>query len=285
MKIAFITLAALLAVVSAAPSSADGNTKCNVQGFKPSYAKIGDCCLSNNGGSDVTESNGLDCTLPGNQEGSFRTCVKKLGYATTVNCAADTPAPPPEPADMAACTIEGFKINNSKVGECCLSSNGGYQDETVQGCNLYIDHEGRFRRCIKNLGFATTVDCEYNFICFADLTPEAKFLWASDSIEDCLGYTPEEVVGVPGYTLLYKDDVPVTRASHQEHVFSDLIASQAILAYRHKDGGRILVEVVFSTCHAFLACCAMVLEGDQTTYKAKLQHNTSLTFNKTSRSK
>ncbi|KAF9938393.1 hypothetical protein BGZ75_006226 [Mortierella antarctica] len=163
MKIAFITIAALLSVVAAAPSNSDGNTKCNVQGFKPNYSKIGDCCLSNMGGSDTSAPNGLDCTLPGNREGSFRSCVKKLGYATSVDCVAqDDEIPAPQhPDDMSACTIEGFKIDRSKVSNCCLSHQGGAQDDTVQGCNLHIDQEGKFRRCVKDLGFATTISCEY----------------------------------------------------------------------------------------------------------------------------
>ncbi|KAF9572153.1 hypothetical protein EC968_010239, partial [Mortierella alpina] len=166
MKIAFITIAALLSVVAAAPSNSDGNTKCNVQGFKPNYSKIGDCCLSNMGGSDRSTPNALACTLPGNREGSFRTCVKELGYATSVDCAAakdDDSAwtPAPHPDDMSACTIDGFKYDHSKVSDCCLNNGGGAQAGTPQGCNLYIDQEGKFRRCVKDLGFATTISCDY----------------------------------------------------------------------------------------------------------------------------
>ncbi|KAF9938394.1 hypothetical protein BGZ67_000236 [Mortierella alpina] len=124
-----------------------------------------------------------------------------------------------------------------------------------------------------------------SFIYFADLTPDAIVLWASDSIEDCLGYAPEEVVGITAYNFLFKEDVPVTRTSHQEHLLNDFVASQAILGYLRKDGGRTLVEVVYSTCHDFITCCVIVLEAEDTTYMAKLQHNASLTFNRTSRSK
>ncbi|KAF9943870.1 hypothetical protein BGZ70_005341, partial [Mortierella alpina] len=124
-----------------------------------------------------------------------------------------------------------------------------------------------------------------SFIYFNDLTPEASFLWASDSIEDCLGYTPEEIVGWSAYSLLFKEDIPVTRTSHHEHVLNDFVASQAIIAHRHKDGGRILIEVVFSTCHDFIACCGIVLDADDRTSGAKLQHNASLTFNSTLRSR
>ncbi|KAF9983011.1 hypothetical protein BGZ75_005533 [Mortierella antarctica] len=104
-----------------------------------------------------------------------------------------------------------------------------------------------------------------SFIYFADLTPDAIVLWASDSIEDCLGYAPEEVVGITAYNFLFKEDVPVTRTSHQEHLLNDFVASQAILGYLRKDGGRTLVEVVYSTCHDFITCCVIVLEAEDTT--------------------
>ncbi|KAF9572152.1 hypothetical protein EC968_010238 [Mortierella alpina] len=124
-----------------------------------------------------------------------------------------------------------------------------------------------------------------SFLYFTDLTPEATLLWASDSIEDCLGYTPEDVVGMSIYSFFSKGDIPETRTLHYEHVFNDFVASQAIIGYRRKDGGRALIEVVFSTCHDFIACCAVVLNADDTTCAARLQHNASLTFNRTSRSK
>ena len=101
-----------------------------------------------------------------------------------------------------------------------------------------------------------------SFSYFTDLTQEACFLWASDSIEDCLGYTPEEIVGLSAYSLVSKEDVLLTHASHYEHVVNDFVASQAMITLRHKDGGRVLIEAAFSTCHDFIACCAIVLEAD-----------------------
>ncbi|CAO3574835.1 unnamed protein product [Mortierella alpina] len=159
MKIAFFTIAALLSVVAAAPSSSD-NTKCSVSGFKVNPTRIQSCCLKNSGGFDTPDPTHLDCTLPESRGGRFSTCVKNLGYATVVNCGADEPAPS-HPDDMSACTISGFKVNPSKISDCCLQNEGGAQAGTPQGCNLYIDSEGKFRRCVKDLGYATTVDCDY----------------------------------------------------------------------------------------------------------------------------
>ncbi|CAO3573027.1 unnamed protein product [Mortierella alpina] len=124
-----------------------------------------------------------------------------------------------------------------------------------------------------------------SFIYFTDLSPEAYILWASDSIEDCLGYTPEEIAGMSAYSLLFKEDISVSRSSHHETVLNDFAASQAIIPFRRKDGGRTLVEVVYSTCHDFIICCVIVLEVDAPTSGAKMQHNPSLIFNRTLRSR
>jgi hypothetical protein len=63
----------------------DGNSICEVQGFKISFSKVSECCLKNTGGSNF-ENNTLYCTLPVSKEGPFRKCVKDLGYATSVEC-------------------------------------------------------------------------------------------------------------------------------------------------------------------------------------------------------
>ncbi|KAF9964240.1 hypothetical protein BGZ70_006727 [Mortierella alpina] len=159
MKIAFITIAALISVVAAAPSSSD-NTKCSVSGFKINPTRIQSCCLNNMGGFDTSNPKQLGCTLPESSEKNFSNCVKKLGYATVINCAGQEPAPS-HPDDMSVCTINGFKVNPSKISDCCLQNAGGAQAGAPQGCNLNVADEGKFRRCVKDLGFATTVDCDY----------------------------------------------------------------------------------------------------------------------------
>ncbi|KAG0352306.1 hypothetical protein BG005_008254 [Podila minutissima] len=62
MKLAFVSLAALVSVAMAAPgtpevsevtrSKFDGNSKYSISGFRPSFSKIDECCLRNAGGYD-----------------------------------------------------------------------------------------------------------------------------------------------------------------------------------------------------------------------------------------
>ncbi|KAF9369162.1 hypothetical protein CPC16_004710, partial [Podila verticillata] len=93
--IAILSLAALVSVAMAAPASApapapdafDGNSKCEISAFKPSWSSITECCLKNMGGSDFDKKkNHLSCTLPIGNEGLMRKCVKDLGYASVVEC-------------------------------------------------------------------------------------------------------------------------------------------------------------------------------------------------------
>ncbi|KAF9312916.1 hypothetical protein BG003_005803 [Podila horticola] len=114
MKIAILSLAALVAVAMAVPATEvpaapealdapevfdaaeapvaahpkfDGNSKCSISGFRPSFTKIKECCLKNKGGSDFDrKKNALKCKLPISHEGPMRKCVKGLGFATVVDC-------------------------------------------------------------------------------------------------------------------------------------------------------------------------------------------------------
>ncbi|KAF9572151.1 hypothetical protein EC968_010237 [Mortierella alpina] len=101
-----------------------------------------------------------------------------------------------------------------------------------------------------------------SFFIFTDLTSAAIILWASDSIEECLGYTPEEVVGMTAYTLLSKDDIPESRTTHHEYILNDFVASQATLGYRRKDGSTAVVNIVFNTCHDFIVGCVTLLNAN-----------------------
>ncbi|KAG0329243.1 hypothetical protein BG000_000141 [Podila horticola] len=98
MKIAILSLATLASLAMAAPAAApvaaptpdasfDGNSKCEISAFRPSWTKISECCLKNMGGSDFDkEKNHLKCRLPIGNEGLMRKCVKDLGFASVVEC-------------------------------------------------------------------------------------------------------------------------------------------------------------------------------------------------------
>lgn len=96
------------------------------------------------------------------------------------------------------------------------------------------------------------------------MTTRAAFLWASPSIEDCLGYTPEEIVNVSPYDLIVQDDVPSSQTAHTENLLNDMVATQATARYRHKDGSTVPILAIFSVCYEFMVACISPLDPDGT---------------------
>ncbi|KAF9959407.1 hypothetical protein BGZ70_008861 [Mortierella alpina] len=112
-----------------------------------------------------------------------------------------------------------------------------------------------------------------SYISLHDLTPEARYLWASPSIEDCVGYSPEELVGLPPYDFAIKDDIPLSRVTHQEN---DMVASQLMVRYRHKNGSIVSVMCVFSVCYEFIVNCATALSADGMSCKQVGGHSAAM---------
>ncbi|KAF9955990.1 hypothetical protein BGZ70_010061 [Mortierella alpina] len=124
---------------------------------------------------------------------------------------------------------------------------------------------------------ASTSCSELNCITFHDLSPRALYLWASPSIEDCLGYSAEELIDTSPYDLLILDDLPSATTAHTENVLNDMVASQALVRYRHKNGSAVPVLAIFSVCYEFLVVCLTVLDSDFTTFKARQVHSAAMT--------
>ncbi|KAG0202170.1 hypothetical protein BGX28_005251 [Mortierella sp. GBA30] len=116
-----------------------------------------------------------------------------------------------------------------------------------------------------------------SFIAFNDLTPEARYIWLSPSVEDCIGFTPEDLIGISSYDMLVKDDVAVTKVTHQEHMLNDLVATQIVVRFRHKYGGSVALNAVFSICYEFIVVCCTVLDADESTYKQIRSHSAAMT--------
>jgi PAS domain S-box-containing protein len=61
-----------------------------------------------------------------------------------------------------------------------------------------------------------------------DLSPQATILFASDSIEDVLGYQPEEVIGHSCFSYFHPKELPFARDKHDESIKFD---NAAVLSY------------------------------------------------------
>ena len=66
------------------------------------------------------------------------------------------------------------------------------------------------------------------FLTMHDLSPHATVLYASDSIDDVLGYEPEEVVGKSCFDYFHPEELPFARDKHGESIKFD---NAAVLSY------------------------------------------------------
>ncbi|GJJ74010.1 hypothetical protein EMPS_06368 [Entomortierella parvispora] len=116
-----------------------------------------------------------------------------------------------------------------------------------------------------------------NFISFHDLTPAANFLWASTSITFCLGYEPEDVVGVAAYDVIHPDDAAYVKVTHQENVLNEIVGTQLALRYKHKNGTWLPFMVFFSLCYDYIVSCATLIEQTDGTIRQLSTHSAAMT--------
>ncbi|KAK3825183.1 MAG: hypothetical protein J3Q66DRAFT_327170 [Benniella sp.] len=116
-----------------------------------------------------------------------------------------------------------------------------------------------------------------NFISFHDLTPEARFLWASPTVYDLLGYEPEDLIGLPAYDIVLPVDIADSKTAHKENVMNDLVATQVVVRYKRKDGQTILFASLFSLCYDFIVHCATMLDPRAESYIQLRAHSSAMT--------
>jgi PAS domain S-box-containing protein len=90
-----------------------------------------------------------------------------------------------------------------------------------------------------------------SFIAFCDLSPESRILWLSPSAYDLLGFEPEDLIGVPGFDVVYPDEHADVRQFLKEYVSNDLIASQMVIRFMMKDGQQLLCALIGCVCYDF----------------------------------
>jgi PAS domain S-box-containing protein len=113
----------------------------------------------------------------------------------------------------------------------------------------------------------------HNYISFHDLDLGANFLWLSPSVQDVLGYAPEELIGRPTYDFIFPEDIPLTKVTHKENLKNDLVASQIVLRYIGKGGRIVPCVAVFGLCYDFIFNCSTLV--DPNALACKLVQNMS----------
>ncbi|KAG0260961.1 hypothetical protein BGZ95_004323 [Linnemannia exigua] len=65
----------------------------------------------------------------------------------------------------AKCEVSAFRPDWSKITKCCLDNTGGSnfdRDDNELQCTLPLGKLPMFVKCVKGLGYASTIDCDVN---------------------------------------------------------------------------------------------------------------------------
>ncbi|KAI1619043.1 hypothetical protein EDD37DRAFT_606953 [Exophiala viscosa] len=96
------------------------------------------------------------------------------------------------------------------------------------------------------------------FITIHDLSLDARMKYCSDSIEDILGYLPNEVVGRSCWEYFHPDEIPFAREIHGRGISLDKAAVLNYCRIRHRDGSWIGCECVFTVVHDVLVASTAI---------------------------
>jgi len=91
-----------------------------------------------------------------------------------------------------------------------------------------------------------------------DLTDEARILYASDSIVDILGHTPDEVVNRSCWDFFKPEEVPIARKHHGRGVNMDKAAVLAYCDLISREGEWVTCECCFSVVYNVMVVCTSV---------------------------
>ncbi|KAK4936691.1 hypothetical protein LTR10_022478 [Elasticomyces elasticus] len=96
------------------------------------------------------------------------------------------------------------------------------------------------------------------FITIHDLSLDARIKYCSDSIEDILGYLPNEVVGRSCWEYFHPEEIPFAREIHGRGISLDKAAVLNYCRVRHRDGSWIGCECVFTVVHDVLVASTAI---------------------------
>lgn len=92
----------------------------------------------------------------------------------------------------------------------------------------------------------------------SDLSLDARILYVSTSIEDILGYGPQDVIGKSCWEYFHPDEIPFARAIHGRGVRLDKAAVLNYCQIKNRDGRWVGCECVFTIVHDVMVGCTSV---------------------------
>ncbi|OKL57269.1 hypothetical protein UA08_07585 [Talaromyces atroroseus] len=93
---------------------------------------------------------------------------------------------------------------------------------------------------------------DVTFISIHDMSQNARILYASDSIQDILGYQPHEVIHKPCWDYFHPEEMPFAQSVHGRGVQRDKAAVLRYCRIRHKQAFWVCCECVFSVVYNVL---------------------------------
>lgn len=99
---------------------------------------------------------------------------------------------------------------------------------------------------------------ETTFITIHDLSLDARIRYASDSVEDILGYLPDEVIGRPCWDYFHPQEIPFAKASHGRGIELDKAAALFYCKVKQKNGSFVSCECVFTVVYEVLVASTSI---------------------------
>ncbi|KAH8889798.1 hypothetical protein GQ53DRAFT_196274 [Thozetella sp. PMI_491] len=110
---------------------------------------------------------------------------------------------------------------------------------------------------------------DQTFMTIHNLAPDANVLFASESIFDILGYTPDEVQGKSCFDYFHPDEVPFARSVHSRGVLLDKAAVLHYARILSKDGRWVNCECCFTVVHDVLVASTSIYQhGEKSSRRA-----------------
>ncbi|KAJ4118001.1 hypothetical protein NW760_000034 [Fusarium oxysporum] len=103
---------------------------------------------------------------------------------------------------------------------------------------------------------------EHTFLTIHNLHPDANILYASDSIFEILGYSPQDVINKSAFEFFHPDEIPYARSVHSRGVLLDKAAVLHYARLRSRDGRWVSSECCFSIVHDILFACISIYRRD-----------------------
>jgi PAS domain S-box-containing protein len=108
-----------------------------------------------------------------------------------------------------------------------------------------------------------------NWITIFDNTPDARFVYVSESVTDHTGWEPEEIIGREAYDLFHPGDHGSLRKVHLANVYNEKMSSMVSYRFLHKDGSYLVVETIIHYCHDVMIGSNYIYDEDSLDHKMR----------------